>query len=297
MTAPIPEGSGFQCHPYRERKGLDPGPQTRWKERPRRLFRNNSRTRGSRPQPQPGALCARARGCQGGAQHVPERRRGGTARPPLPAGPGAGRKEEPGRGPRPSRRQPALPRSGSNVARPRPAIGEGGRGREGAGARQAPACLSEGVRAGPAAAAARSARSVCAGPERSRRCHGAGGRRRRAGLIAPPPHETVAVLAGLLHPAPVGAEEDDVGWPCPLPAESFIQVPLREYDGQPPPASPGRQGEPPGTPPAAATLPAPPFPSIPFPSLTVPGWAAGAARGPPGRGGGSCGRSGERGAG
>lgn len=80
-----------------------------------------------------------------------------------------------------------------------------------------------------------------------------------------PPDETVAVLAGLLHPVPVGAEEEDVVWPCQVPEEPFIQVPLREYDGQPQPASPGRQGEPPGTAPEAAALPAPPLPHPAFP--------------------------------
>lgn len=54
-------------------------------------------------------------------------------------------------------------------------------------------------------------------------------------------------------------------WPCQVPEEPFIQVPLREYDGQPQPASPGRQGEPPGTAPGAAAppLPHPAFPAVP----------------------------------
>lgn len=89
----------------------------------------------------------------------------------------------------------------------------------------------------------------------------------------------MAGLAGLLHSVPVGAEVEDVVWPCQVPEESFIQVPLREYDGQPQPASPGRQGQPSGTAPEPAALPAPPLPHL----ACLPGARRGRA-GAPGAG-------------
>lgn len=95
----------------------------------------------------------------------------------------------------------------------------------------------------------------------------------------------MAVLAGLLHPASVGAEEKDVGWPRQVPAEPFIQVPLREYDGQSRPARAGRRGEPPGTaerPPLA--LPCPPRPSAPPPRARRAPGERGSAAGGGGRG-------------
>lgn len=102
------------------------------------------------------------------------------------------------------------------------------------------------------------------------------------------------MLAGLLHSAPVGAEEEHVGRPRQVPAEPSIQVPLREYDGQPRPA--GRRGKPPGTaerPPLA--LPRPPRPSAPPPRARRALQERGSAAGGGGRGpGGPRYRGGER---
>lgn len=76
-----------------------------------------------------------------------------------------------------------------------------------------------------------------------------------------------------------------MGRPRQVPAEPFIQVPLREYDGQPRPARAGRRGEPPGTaerPPLA--LPRLPRPSAPPPRARRALQERGSAAGGDGRG-------------
>lgn len=169
------------------------------------------------------------------------------------------------------RRGPAL-----SASRPRPARHWPGRGRERgrAGPRRVAAKAS---RPAPAAPAPRVPPSAGSRARRAagcrRRCHAEGRRRQQREGVTPRPcplHETVAGLAVLLHPVPVGAEEEDVVWPCQVPEEPFIQVSVRQRDGQPRAARPGRQGEPPGTAPEAAPFPAPSLsPSLPTAGTTA----------------------------